>query len=144
MKEIIFQLKCSATPQKLFDALSSGNEISKWWTTSASLKPKEGAIGTFQWKAHSWTVKVKIKRIEPTYIEWICISSNMQNTNAWENTILSFNIEKTASGGSLLLFKQTRYKNSPCFDICNDGWTFVLGKSLKEYVETGAGHPYHS
>jgi hypothetical protein len=67
----------------------------------------------------------------------------MQETNAWEGSRLLFSISP-AENGSALEFKQTGYKQSPCHKVCTAGWHFVLGKSLKAYLETGKGMPYES
>lgn len=87
---------------------------------------------------------MKIEKLEiGKYVQWRCIQSNMQNTDAWKDTVLRFDIE-SQSAGCTLRFEQIGYKDSPWFNECNPGWRFVLGKSLKDYLESGRGSPYCS
>ncbi len=39
-------------------------------------------------------------------------------------------------------FAQRGYRESPCYDVCNQGWAYFLGTSFKQYIETGRGIPY--
>jgi hypothetical protein len=44
--------------------------------------------------------------------------------------------------GTKVDFTQSDYKESPCFNVCNEGWKYFLGTSLKSYLETGKGMLY--
>ncbi len=33
-------------------------------------------------------------------------------------------------------------KKDGCYNVCNEGWKYFLGTSLKSYLETGKGMPY--
>ena len=84
-----------------------------------------------------------LKRLEPTSkIEWECIASNMQNTDAWQGSKITFQITDVDNNAARLNFLHDNYKSSPCYDECNAGWAFVLGNSLRSYVETGVGKPF--
>jgi len=65
----------------------------------------------------------------------------MQNTNAWEGSSMVFQLGSEESG-TRLNFRHLNYKTSPCYETCYEGWNFVLGRSLKNYLETGKGLPY--
>jgi hypothetical protein len=65
----------------------------------------------------------------------------MLDTTAWEGTVMRFDLLST-SDGTRLDFVQSGYRDSPCFEVCAQGWQFFLGSSLKRYVETGQGMPY--
>jgi len=133
-----------AETKKTYSSLISGEHIKNWWTTSAELEAKTGATGIFKWQSHKWIVKIKLEKIiENVYIQWRCIESNMQNTDAWVGTTMNFNLEPLGAN-TKLLFSHEGYRNSPCREICTDGWQFVLGTSLKKYLETGIGQPYSS
>jgi hypothetical protein len=74
-------------------------------------------------------------------VTWHCLRSNMQGTNAWEGTNISFKLSPVP-GGTRIEFAQTGYRDSPCFETCVGGWAFFVGTSLKQYLETGKGIPY--
>jgi len=65
----------------------------------------------------------------------------MQNTNAWEGTPITFTLTSQGTG-TRVDFSQTGYRESPCYEVCNQGWVFFVGTSLKQYIETGKGTRY--
>jgi len=145
MREIRHTFQIKAAPEELLKAITRGEEIAQWWTTSANLLPEEGAVGLFQWSNYHWTVEILLKKLrKDELVIWKCTSSNMQDTDAWEGSEMEFRISKLGHRSVKLDFLHANYKESPCFDVCNDGWRFVLGNSLKSYLETGKGFPYKS
>ena len=52
MRKIEKTIKYNTTPEKLFDAISSGEGISNWWTIASKLEQREGAKGEFIWKEY--------------------------------------------------------------------------------------------
>jgi len=132
----VFHLKCK--PDAVIKALTEASGIQKWWTTQAQVF---GGVGVFQWKDYGWTVELVIKRGGAGRVDWACRKSNMQNTNAWESTTMRFAVTPEGEGVRLD-FAQVGYRDSPCYNVCSEGWKFFLGTSLKLYLETGTGAPY--
>lgn len=139
-KEIRHTFHISSSPESLANALSQVDEIQKWWTVEAK---QRAAGGIFSWSSFGWNVEMTFEQIEKKLVVWKCIESNMQNTNAWVDSKMFFEFSSDKDG-SVLSFSHSNYKSSPCYDICHKGWAFVLGKSLKSYLETGKGMPYTS
>lgn len=138
-KEISHTFHFSCEPKVVADALLTENHIKNWWTKNASV---QSGKGVFEWKGHGWKVALSIEESQRhRLVKWTCIASNMQNTDAWEGSTMTFELEPESTG-SKLKFRHSEYKSSPCYDICHDGWRFVLGTSLKNYLETGSGLPY--
>ena len=141
--ENTFSFKCTA--DMLYTAITTQKGIASWWTDQCIVKPKESSEAHFYWKPHGWQVTMKIsKLVTNERVEWLCLKSTMQNTNAWEGSTLSFRISSESPQTSTLYFVHDNYKSSPCFDECTAGWSFVLGKSLKNYLETGVGMPFEN
>lgn len=135
----------SATAHRVFEALSEGLQIAGWWTDDCDAAPRAGTVSNFRWKGFGWSVRMAVQRLDPfDRVEWKCIQSNMQDTDAWTGTEIRFEISVLSAGRTLLRFTQTGYRESPCFDVCNDGWKFFLGTSLREYLEHGVGKPYRA
>lgn len=142
--EIRHNFSYAVSAQALFNALENAQEIREWWTEDCSFDSRKAHLN-LHWKAHGWRVVMKIVTSQaPRLVEWVCESSNMQNTDAWEGTRLSFQIESHGESKSKLFFQQLGYKDAPCYAECSEGWIFVLGNSLKRYLETGSGAPYTS
>ena len=121
------------------DALMQEDAIRRWWTAEASVRDGIGVMG---WSGHGWEVELAMVH-DPLAQEvvWRCLRSNMQNTSAWEGTTIRF-VLRPVEGGTRLEFSQTGYRESPCRDVCHQGWAFFVGTSLKQYLETGRGVPY--
>lgn len=138
-----FDFACNSAA--LVDALSAGTHIRQWWTDQGDLASEVGSTGAFHWNDRGWSVALRLERLVPgSLVEWRCMASNMQDTNAWEGSTMRFEIAADGAQGSTLKFSHIDYKASTCFEECQAGWAFVLGKSLKEYVERGQGLPYRS
>ena len=141
--EYRFDYRC--TPEQFFRSLTSAEEIRGWWTDRCEMQAVQAGTAHFHWIPHNWRVSVEIKKLIPgEYVEWFCTESNMQNTDAWKGSTISFRIAPGIDGETTLQFLHDGYKNSPCFDECTAGWTFVLGKSLKGYLEAGQGAPFQN
>ena len=135
-----FEYDC--LPQKLYEAIAASEGITHWWTDQCDVGSGQMV---FHWRQPNWRVVIKPLALIPNeYIKWICFDSNMQDTDAWKDSTLSFRIAPLTSGGSVLEFLHDNYKSSPCFNECTAGWAFVLGKSLKSFVETGKGMPFEN
>ena len=137
--EITHSFQFSCKPNAILTALTDGEHIQNWWTKDASVISGKGV---FQWKGYGWTVELLLEKSKDDQtVTWKCLKSNMQNTNAWEDSTILFELIPNEQG-TLLNLTHFNYKNSPCYDVCREGWGFVVGKSMKSYLETGKGMPY--
>jgi hypothetical protein len=120
-------------------ALVTEEHIRNWWTKEARVVDGKG---TFGWSGHGWGVDLDMDHdIAARRVVWKCTRSNMQNTDAWEGTTITFDLVPD-DRGTRIDFAQTGYRSSPCFEVCDRGWAYFVGTSLKQYVETGKGIPY--
>ncbi|MBK6730878.1 MAG: SRPBCC domain-containing protein [Bacteroidetes bacterium] len=59
----------------------------------------------------------------------------------WTNTLLIFEIQPEGEQTRILFTHQGLTPQYECFEICKESWTNYIEKSLKDYIETGIGHP---
>lgn len=138
-KEIRQSFFIDAPPGEVGDALMREEHLQRWWTSEARVNGNAAVLG---WSGHGWVVELQMTRSPGGHIvAWACTRSNMQNTDAWEGTTITFSLVPQARG-TRVDFSQTGYRESPCYDACSRGWEFFLGTSLKRYLETGTGMPY--
>jgi uncharacterized protein YndB with AHSA1/START domain len=130
-----------ATPDAIADALMRAEHIRRWWTTEASV---DSGAGCFGWSRDGWEVELAMERDATSHmVTWVCTRSNMRDSNAWEGTTIGFTLTPDDSGqGTQVEFAQVGYRESECRFACEQSWAFFVGKSLKQYVETGRGIPY--
>jgi len=120
-------------------ALMREEHIRKWWTKEARVMDDKGVFG---WSGFGWSVELDMEQdMAARQVVWKCTKSNMQNTNGWEGTTITFFLLPD-NNGTRVDFAQTGYRISPCFEVCSQGWVFFVGTSLKQYIETGNGIPY--
>ncbi len=128
-----------ASPDAIADALMRAEHIRRWWTTEARV---DDGAGCFGWSRNGWEVELAMERDASSHhVTWVCTRSNMQDSNAWEGTTIGFTLTPE-DAGTRVEFAQAGYRESPCRTACEQGWSFFIGKSLKQYVETGRGIPY--
>jgi len=137
-KEIQHTFHFKSDPASIKRALTEEKPLQLWWTEDVKLSKGHGI---FEWRGYQWTVELDIlpSSNEKTII-WACTKSNMQGTDAWEGSTMTFQLFPDAYG-TRVEFLHSDYKDAPCYDACFGGWHYVLGVSLKAYLETGKGMP---
>ncbi|MEA9712849.1 SRPBCC domain-containing protein [Xanthomonas campestris] len=138
-REIRHRFVIAAAPEVVSAALSEPAQLARWWTREVR---QVGERVCLDWSGHGWQVELRIDGgADHRQVCWRCERSNMLDTTAWEGTVMRFDLLST-SDGTRLDFVQSGYRDSPCFEVCAQGWQFFLGSSLKRYVENGQGMPY--
>jgi len=138
-KDIRHSFRFSADAQGVARALIEPEQIGQWWTTEVVAV---GDLLVLGWSGHGFEVSIRPSvSSDARRVVWKCVRSNMQHTDAWVGSEIIF--ELTPEGGATRVeFAHTGYKDSPCYEVCVEGWAFFVGVSLKKFLETGQGLPY--
>ena len=138
MPEILHLIKIRATPQKVYQAISTAEGIRDWWTRDATFDPKIGGAGEFGFYDHRMVIKVKVAELKPVeHMGWNSISST---GGAFDGTTITFDL-KSADGVTSLLFAHRGFKaGENNVASATTRWGFYL-LSLKRHLETGKGTP---
>jgi len=138
-REIRHQVLIAAAPEVIAAALTEALHLTRWWTREASV---EGRRARADWSGHGWCVELDmLNDPERRRVVWHCIRSNLLGTHAWEGSTICFELTPIAQG-TQLDFSHLDYPESPCLQLCTQGWSFFLWVSLKRYLENGQGMPY--
>lgn len=118
-------------------------EVSRWWT--------EGFTGSAKARGDKFKVEFGamyfdfevIEAVPDIRIVWKVTDCylDMLDNREWNGTNINWDI---ASKNGLTTVKMTHYGLTPdfaCYDICEDGWGFYVGKSLLALLKTGEGLP---
>ncbi|KRG37696.1 ATPase [Stenotrophomonas panacihumi] len=133
------QIHIAAAPEVVATALTQPVHMAQWWTREAE---GEGRHVRLDWSAHGWRVELDVLHdVDRRRVVWHCTQSNMLDSPAWVGSSMCFELHPTASG-TRVDFSHLDYPDAPCKDTCEGGWAFFLGRSLKQYLETGEGMPY--
>ena len=135
MENIRLNLTIKATPEKIYDAVTTEKGLSGWWAKETKAKPEVGFINTFTFG--DFTMKMKVTKLLPSKtVEWTCIES----VDEWIGTFVSFELEEKKEK-TLLRFTHGNWNSATdMFASCSYDWaTFMT--SLKSLCETGTGAP---
>src|SRR5688572_24795609 len=159
MKSIRHQLLIEAPAEKIYNAITTQEGLSAWWTPETKAKPELNSIARFPF-GPEYFKEMKITELKPSeQVKWICITG----ANEWVGTTISFELQpgdkktllnshpemkdqiqqqRTGDKGTLLIFRHDDWKEcTPMFAECNYTWGQFL-KSLKLLCETGKGRPW--
>jgi len=158
MVDIRHTLVIETKPEIIYNALTTSEGLSAWWTPATHATPQTGTIASFPFE-DGYVKKMEIIELIPNeFVKWRCIDGDKE----WIDTLLTFklvqrdtsllNTEHPEVSGQLkqgketiktvLLFEHKNWKDySPSFAECSYTWAIFL-RSLKLYCETGKGTPW--
>jgi len=140
MQKIIHVLDVSIDKQRVYQALTTEEGLSSWWSTKVKTDGKLGGIIGFTF-LEGFNPDMKILSLEEnSKVEWECVSGH----DKWQNNKFSFEMKENQVG-TLLKFTQ-EYANQVSdedYGRYNFNWAYYL-QSLKDYCETGNGKPYQA
>ena len=134
------QLTLTASPGAVFDALTTTEGLSAWWTPTTGNGLAGGEL-TFSFGPGSTAVMRVDKAERGVGVQWTNVACMMDD---WVGTTLHFDIEALPTGGTELRFRHAGLTpRLECFTDCQSGWDHFI-PSLGAYVETGVGNPNQS
>ena len=142
--DIKHQLQLNATTQQVYEAIATQQGIEGWWSQVCHIPSNVGELSFMKFVKEDKVVGMYFRIDElqaDKKIAWTCV----QNSNpAWANSKLTFEIEKTVDGCSLVFIHYNfdeKWKGTPPYSMTVDGWNFFMS-SLKSFCETGKGQPW--
>ena len=135
MADIYHQVGVNVSPDKAFQALTTLNGLSHWWTKSTGDVTLSGQL-LFHFGKH--TVEMTIEELVPDKkVVWRCSDKEGE----WKDTFISFDLAES-NEQVLINFSHTHWaEQSDLCSLCSTKWAVFL-ISLKDYLETGTGKPY--
>ena len=136
MHEIVHELTIAGSPQQIFDAVTTQEGLSQWWTKDATASPELDSIETIRLEDGN-ELKLRIDLIEsPELVHWECV----EGPREWVGTTIALRIEGL-EGRSVLRFWHGGWPYADgVMPRCSFEWAMRLD-SLRRYVETGVGSP---
>ena len=159
MPNIHQQLFIRVAAENVYEALTSAEGLSGWWTPGVSAKPELHTIARFPF-GPNYVKEMEISELQrPRLVEWVCLKADEE----WVGTHLSFELiegtrqsllkahpemrgqieqQKNFDTGTVLIFHHDDWREyTPMFAECSYTWGQFL-KSIKLYCETGKGTPW--
>jgi uncharacterized protein YndB with AHSA1/START domain len=135
MPDILHRVGIRSTPEKVFEALSTVDGLSHWWTTNTSGSAKLG--GTLFFRFDGGGMDMKVVKLKPNeLVKWKCV----EGPKEWVGTEVTFQL-KFKDKQVFVLFTHANWKKPVEFmHHCSTKWaTFLL--SLRDWLERGEGRP---
>jgi uncharacterized protein YndB with AHSA1/START domain len=158
MPHIHHRLFIGASVEKIYDALTSKNGLSAWWTHQTTARAEPGSVSRFTFGDGYFKDMKIIELKQAHYVEWLCVAG----AEEWLGTSISFVLEPGPKGvlsaahpelndqfqqnsgdnGTILTLHHRDWKDyTSMFAECSYTWALFM-RSLKLFCETGRGTPW--
>lgn len=126
---------CSA--DQVFDALTTLEGLSAWWTTATG-NPTPGGDIVFVFGPGSEAAMHVDSAERGVGVRWTTTACMLED---WVGTSQHFDLEPLPAGGTAINFRHAGLTpRLHCYDDCKNGWDHFI-PSLRAYLETGTGNP---
>ena len=128
----------NAPKEKVYEAISTIEGLSNWWTTQTS--GDSNIDGVIQFRFGAQGPDVKVTELKPNEsITWECIAG----PEDWLGTTFSFKLDENEEK-TRVRFEQAGYKEANDFYAsCAFSWGRYM-ESLRQYCQTGKGQAFGS
>ncbi len=134
-------LRIHATPDALFDALTTVDGLSAWWTRATGSGDTGGQLKFHMSQPEPCMMRV-VAAARPISVQWTVTACDFEPD--WVGTRPTFTITAIDDATTELHFRHRGLTEElDCIEMCTRGWDHYLA-SLRDYVETGTGSPLGS
>ncbi|MEH7513750.1 SRPBCC domain-containing protein [Gottfriedia acidiceleris] len=126
------QITINATPEKVFEAITTTEGIKSWWSTDAKAEPQLGSITEVAFYNRQAVFQLQVDEIEPgKLLEWTAI----HDMPAWKGTRIRFELNVNENGATILNFNHSGFESMEGpYAMINTTWGTLM-YILKQYVE---------
>ena len=131
-------LRIRATPDALFDALTTVEGLSAWWSRATGSGETGGQLKFFMSAPEPCVMRV-VAAVRPVSVQWTVTACDFLPD--WVGTRPTFTVTALDGATTELHFRHRGLTAElDCIEMCTRGWDHYL-PSLRDYVETGRGNP---
>ena len=135
------EIHIDATPEVVFEVISSPEHVKEWWSDEADFDATPGAVGELTWNERAHVASITIVEAEPHHrfsFRWV--TDEGQAATATNSLLVTFDLSPTSTGTTLHLtetgFRERGWEaavlEETYLDHCN-GWDQCVAR-LGEYV----------
>ena len=140
MSEILMQVDVSADREAVWEALTTEQGITGWWTTRAEVPSGVGRVLRLHFPDAPMTWDLRVDRARaPEELVWHCVGGPPQ----WVGTEILFGLAPAEQGpGTTIRFDHVGWRETDqMFRVVTFGWGQMLAR-LKGFADTGKPAPY--
>ena len=137
MVDIVHRVGIKGSLSEIYDALTTNEGLSTWWTTDTSGAGDVGSVIKFRFGGGGPDFEV-VELISDSLVRW---KHSGEMPEAWMGTEVSFRLTRQGKQ-TFVKFSHSNWKESSDFmGHCSTKWA-VFMLSLKDAIETGKGRPF--
>lgn len=144
-QSIEFECEIPHPPEKVWRALTESGLVAAWLMEN-DLRPVVGHRFTFRarpmpgWDGICYCEVLEALAPERLSYSWCGGSTDLEKYGASLDTIVTWTLEKTSSGGTLLRLVHSGFtaKNSFAYDVMSKGWHDKVTRQIAEVTATVA------
>ena len=129
--EIDKTMKLTASPERVWRAITQADEISSWFPETIRWEARIGGEGWFGWEKHG-RYSVRIEAFEPPrYMSWRWAREPDKPLEETDTTLVEWTLYPRLGGGTTLRVKESGFKTEE-YTLANDaGWNAELSELLQ-------------
>jgi uncharacterized protein YndB with AHSA1/START domain len=138
--DILHLVRIQASPERVYDALTTPEGIRNWWTRDSDLDVRVGGEGEFRFYGGKTITQIRIDELRPhARVSWTVTASGAPG--GWAGTTIAFELRPTGDV-TVLAFRHRGFAEAnDGYALVNTGWAYYL-VSLQQYLELGRGAPH--
>lgn len=135
------QVVINATRERVFDALTTVDDLVGWWPTTVTGSALAGGQMVLGFAGLDEEIVLRVDIADrASSVAWTCISHSA--LPEWTNTRMEFSLDAPAEDMTRLAFRHVGLTPSlVCYSDCEGGWNHFL-QSVAAYAATGKGMPF--
>jgi uncharacterized protein YndB with AHSA1/START domain len=138
MADLKFTVPINAPPEKVYAAVATQAGMRSWWTADTTMEEKVGGKAEFGFEKHQMVFRMTIEKLDPGR----CVVMRCHGDQPeWNGTTLRWDIAKGDSGGTIIRFVHSGWREVTDFcTSCNAMWGNLMFR-LKDSVEGNSRGP---
>jgi len=137
MEEINHRVGIAAPASKVFNALTTDEGLSQWWTTDTSGAGDVGSVIAFRFNGMGPDFEV-VELEKDSLVRW---KHSGEVPGPWMGTEVSFKLKSDGHQTHVLFTHSNWQQRTEFMAHCSTKWAVFL-LSLKDAIETGEGKPF--
>ncbi|WP_185147904.1 SRPBCC domain-containing protein [Peribacillus simplex] len=134
------QIMINATPEKVYDAITTTEGFKGWWTTDAKAEPQVGSTAEFGFYNRQAVFQMHIDQLVPgRLVEWTA----QHDMPGWKDTKIRFELNSHENGATIVNFNHSGLESMEGpYAMINTTWGTLM-YILKQYVEGNNPDVWH-
>ena len=136
MPDILLEVPVSASPERVYEAITKQQGLSNWWTPDVSGDAEVGHSVQFRFPG-GYAVGMETVALEPgRRLQWIV----REGSPDWIGTDVTWDLTRVGDRTRVRFAQRNFSSTEGSFPYAAWNWAWYL-TSLKAYLETGKGKP---